>query len=171
MLELGYKQVQVWLDSRELKAIQKAFPGEPLAKLLRRLACEAAKAYGFDFEKESPGMMSDEQIAKTATLCQVIDGLRLPVRLVNNRADVPVVFGHMLDVFWNQAEGIFYADVATGFERWHGKDPECDYPSTDDIGKAMTDAFCTDIECLGASFSLRGVPRFELSRKPMFAGQ
>lgn len=47
MQELGYKQVQVWLDQAELRAIglakrNKACVGIPLATLLRKLACDFA---------------------------------------------------------------------------------------------------------------------------------
>ena len=41
MRELGYRLVQVWLDPRELEAVQRMFPGEKVASLLRRLVCEA----------------------------------------------------------------------------------------------------------------------------------
>jgi hypothetical protein len=42
MKELGYKQVQIWLDPSELAAIQKAFPKVGLAKLARRLMVEGS---------------------------------------------------------------------------------------------------------------------------------
>lgn len=43
MLELGYKQVQLWLDEAEYKAINNACAGQPLATVARRLLCEMAK--------------------------------------------------------------------------------------------------------------------------------
>jgi hypothetical protein len=42
MVQLGYHQVQVWLDPKELAAVRAAHPSESLATLLRRLACEDA---------------------------------------------------------------------------------------------------------------------------------
>lgn len=47
MTELGYKQVQVWLDHNEVEAIGKAkreqgIPTLPYATLLRKLACDFA---------------------------------------------------------------------------------------------------------------------------------
>jgi len=42
MLQLGYKQIQVWLSAKEFEAVKQAFPAAPLAQLARRLLCEAA---------------------------------------------------------------------------------------------------------------------------------
>lgn len=42
MKQLGYHQVQVWLNKEELAGIRLKFPNERLASLLRRLAVQAA---------------------------------------------------------------------------------------------------------------------------------
>jgi hypothetical protein len=41
MKQLGYHLVYVWLDPIELNAIRQRHPAEPLASVVRRLACEA----------------------------------------------------------------------------------------------------------------------------------
>lgn len=42
MIQLGYKQVQVWLDAKELQAVQLAAGARPLAAWMRELACREA---------------------------------------------------------------------------------------------------------------------------------
>lgn len=42
MKELGYTRIQLFLDEREVKAVQAVEPGKPLAVIVRKLVCRGA---------------------------------------------------------------------------------------------------------------------------------
>ena len=82
----------------------------------------------------------------------------------DNRAVVEVTPGNTLAVHWDMAAGIFEGTPQAGFERWMGRDPECDQPTLAEIGAALTRGLWKPITCLGVSFDTKGRPTFMMER-------